>query len=255
MGLNMTFDSVTEQYDRWRPKYAAELYRDIFEARPLDENSRVLEIGIGTGTATGPILAAGCRLTAVEIGENMARFAADRFANCGNFEVVNASFEDFEAEPGTYDLIFSATAFHWIPEETGYPKVYELLKPGGVFARFANRPDRDRGRPELDEAIQRIYAKYRPGSSRRKDFEPEDAQRIADIAGKYGFRNIMARIYRGKRDFTGEEYVGLLGTYSDNIALDAEVRRSFFGEIRETIERYGNCLTIYDVQDLELAWK
>ena len=255
MGLNMTFDNVAQLYDKWRPRYTAELYRDIFAAKHIDENSRVLEIGIGTGLATGPILQTGCRLTAVEIGANMAQYAKERFKGYPNFEVVNVSFEDFEAEAGTYDLIFSATAFHWIPEEIGYTKVFELLKPGGVFARFANRPDRDKGRPELDGAIQQIYAKYRPGSKHRKDFELEDAQNIADIAGKYGFRDIKAKIYGGTRDFKGEEYIKLLGTYSDNIVLTPEVRSAFFGEIQRTIEAHGNCLTIYDVQDLELALK
>lgn len=32
-----------------------------------------------------------------------------------------------------YDLIYSASAFHWIPEEIGYTKVYKALKPGGVI--------------------------------------------------------------------------------------------------------------------------
>lgn len=30
-----------------------------------------------------------------------------------------------------------ASAFHWVPEEIGYSKVYAMLKPGGAFARFA----------------------------------------------------------------------------------------------------------------------
>ena len=58
------------------------------------------------------------------------------------------------------DLVYSASAFHWIPEEIGYSKVYEMLKPGGAFARFAE--------------IDRLYARYYcPYYGRQMKTEPE----------------------------------------------------------------------------------
>ena len=67
-GFGHTFDSVTADYDRWRPDYPAALYRDLLALCPLNEASRALEIGIGTGQATRPILETGCAVTAVEPG-------------------------------------------------------------------------------------------------------------------------------------------------------------------------------------------
>jgi hypothetical protein len=52
------------------------------------------------------------------------------------------------------------SAFHWIPEEIGYTKVFDMLKSGGVFARFANHPYKDKGREEIHEALQKIYSVY-----------------------------------------------------------------------------------------------
>lgn len=52
--------------------------------------------------------------------------------------------------------MYSATAFHWIPEEIGYSKVFSILKSGGVFARFANHPFKDKENPELSHEIDKL---------------------------------------------------------------------------------------------------
>lgn len=54
------------------------------------------------------------------------------------------AFQDYECQPDSFDMIYLASTFHWIPEEIGYPKVYKMLKSGGIFARFTNHPYRDK---------------------------------------------------------------------------------------------------------------
>ena len=74
-GLETTFNSVYAQYDKWRPSYLKELYDDIFDAKEINALSNVLEIGIGTGQATLPILETGCKLTAIELGDKLAEYS------------------------------------------------------------------------------------------------------------------------------------------------------------------------------------
>lgn len=146
-GLEWTFNTQAYTYQKMRPGYVPQLYDAIFQLVSLDQNSRVIEIGIGGGQATLPILQTGCKLTAVEYGENLAKVCCDQFKDYPNFSVVVSKFENTVFESDAYDLIFSASAFHWIPEEIGYPKIFTLLKSGGVFARFANHPTKiERGR-------------------------------------------------------------------------------------------------------------
>lgn len=255
-GMELSFNQIPEQYDRCRPVYVDRLYRDIFAAKKLNCSSRVLEIGIGTGQATLPILKTGCFLTAVELGSQLAEYAEQKFSKYPKFELKNTAFQEYEGKPETFDLIFSATAFHWIPEEIGYPKVYELLKSGGVFARFANRPYGDKSRPELYQAIQEIYSVYLPNTVfRNREFGEADARAYIEIAGRYGFVDRSFRLYRRTRDFTAEEYTALLGTYSDHLAIGESRRKKFFAEIRSVIEDAGGIITIYDTIDLELARK
>lgn len=83
----------------------------------------------------------------------------EKFKDYPRFSILTGKFEDTAFDNHTYDFIFSASAFHWVPEEIGYPKVFSRLKSGGVFSRFANHPFRDKGNPALAEEINRIYDK------------------------------------------------------------------------------------------------
>lgn len=123
----------------------------VFDYIPINEESNVVEVGIGGGQATLPILRKGCKFTAVEYGEHFSALCREKYKDYPDFSVITDKFENVNFESNTYDLVFSASAFHWVPEEVGYSKVFSMLKSGGVFARFANHPYRDKGNPALSE--------------------------------------------------------------------------------------------------------
>lgn len=259
-GLEWTFDKVATQYEKLRPGYTDDLYKTLFEYIALDSSSKAVEVGIGGGQATLPILKTGCSLTAVEYGENFSKLCEKKFEEYKNFSVINEKFENVSFPDSQYDLVYSASAFHWVPEDIGYSKVYDMLKHGGAFARFANHPYRDKGNPALSSEIDKLYFKYYCGFYGRdikteKEYSEEQAVQRAQIAEKYGFVDIKHAMFYRTRIFSAKEYVELLGTYSDHIAIEEKVRTEFFAKIEETINRYGGTFTIYDTIDLQLARK
>jgi len=259
-GLEWTFDTVAGKYAKLRPGYVDELYQMIFDYITIDSSSNVVEVGIGGGQATPPILQTGCNLTAVEYGENFSKLCEEKFKEYKNFSVITDRFENVSFPDGNYDLVYSASAFHWVPEEIGYPKVYDMLKSGGVFARFANHPYRDKGNLALSNAIDELYAKYYCKYYGRdikleKEYTEEQAMQRAEIARKYGFTDIKHALFYRTRMFSAKEYIELLGTYSDHIAMEEPLRTEFFSKIKETINQYGGSFTIYDTIDLQLARK
>lgn len=254
-GLGWTFDTVASTYEKLRPGYVDALYQDIFAYRPLDAASTAVEVGIGGGQATKPILDTGCAVTAVEPGANFCALCREKFAAYPKFTAVNAKFEEADLPPQSIDLVYSASAFHWVPEEIGYRKAFDILRPGGAFARFANHPFKDKSRPGMHEALQEVYAVYMPGSLVPAEYSEEQAAQRAAIAAKYGFTDIRHRLYRRTRDFTAAEYVQLLGTYSDHIAIEEKTRGQFFREIEAAINRLGGVITVFDTIDLQLARK
>ena len=244
------FNRVAVLYDKMRPDYPAALYADIFACKPITDTSSALEIGIGTGQATLPILGTGCTLTAVELGDSLSAFAAEKFRSYSNFSVITAPFPDVSLPDDSFDLIYSATAFHWIPEEAGYAKVFSLLKSGGVFARFSNHPAPAKYNEPLHTALQKIYAedKTMPLHSPNSAKSPEE---IAQIPLKYGFTDIKLHLYHRTRTFTSVEYTDLLLTYSDHNSRPPE----FHAKIADAIDAHGGKINVFDTIDLQLARK
>ena len=259
-GLEWTFDTAASAYDKFRPGYVDELYKMIFDYITLSESSCAVEVGIGSGQATLPFLKTGCRLTAVEYGEELSKLCRKKFRDYPNFSVVTNKFENETFSDSVYDLVYSATAFHWVPEEIGYAKVFSMLKSGGAFARFANHPYRDKGNIPLCEEIDRIYAEYYYKYYNKKqeapmEYSEEQAVKIANIAVKYGFVDIKHAMFHRTRTFSASEYCTLLGTYSDHIAIEESIRKEFFSKIADAINDYGGSITVYDTIDLQLARK
>ena len=260
-GLEWTFDTVAAKYEKLRPGYAPELYKTIFDYIPIHEDSNVVEVGTGGGQATLPVLKTGCRLTAVEYGAQFSELLKAKFRDYPNFSVITGKFEDTEFQENAFDLVFSASAFHWIPEQIGYEKVFSMLKSGGAFARFANHPYRDKGNPALSDEIDILYDAYYNKYHNKakhgvlKEYSMEQAKERAMIAQKYGFVDIAHALFHRERVFSASEYTQLLGTYSDHIVIEKTFREEFFSKIEEAINRHGGTITIYDTMDLQLARK
>ena len=70
MEFRRIFDTIPEQFDKYRPRYSAELFADLIAYAGISPEKSVLELGPGTGQATEPILDTGCDYHAIEIGDN-----------------------------------------------------------------------------------------------------------------------------------------------------------------------------------------
>ena len=259
-GLEWTFDTVASTYEKLRPGYPDELYKMIFDYITLDQSCYAVEVGIGGGQATLPFLKMKCNLIAVEYGEQLSELCKEKFKEYSNFSIIASKFEDTNFLDDIYDLVYSASAFHWVPEKVGYTKVFSMLKRGGVFARFANHPYRAKDNLPLSEEIDRIYGEYYYNFYNKKqevpaEYSEEQAIQRAGLAEKYGFVDIKYALFHRTRIFSANEYSTLLGTYSDHIAIEESIRKKFFSKIEDAINSHGGSITLYDTIDLQLAKK
>jgi SAM-dependent methyltransferase len=111
--LRLIFNQDAELYDRARPGYPSESLAELARLVPL-EGCRVLEIGCGTGQVTLPLAQRGCAITALDIGANLAALAREKLAPYAAARVIVGAFEDWRLPDQPFDLVASATAFHWI---------------------------------------------------------------------------------------------------------------------------------------------
>lgn len=253
MDLRTTFNKDEYNYDKARPDYPSELFEEIFKYSNLPTNSNVLEIGIGTGHATLPFIQKGCNLTAVELGDRLAEYCKQKFSAYENFNIINADFLKADLPENHFDMIFSATAFHWIPKDSGYAKVKSLLKPNGVISLFWNHPFVSNTEDETNLASMTVYKKYRPNDKTPIQFDESKCQVILNELAHYGFRDIQSKIYRRTRTLTSEEYINLIKTYSDHNALPEQLRLAFEQDMKQAIDEVGGKINIYNTIDLYLA--
>jgi len=260
------FDDIVENYDKIRPEYPLELFDDIFKYSELTTSKSALEIGAGTGKATTPFLSAGYDVTAVEIGSNMANFLLKRFNGHKRFNVVVSSFEDAVLQENSYNLIYAATAFHWVDAEIGCPKALRLLKDGGTIALFRYNAIAANGDKLYDE-LQAIYEKYyysyyisnfRPVKKSREDFEKKSeiyiSYRFEDLKD-YGFKDILMRFYDGAKTYSADEYIVLLDTMSDHKNLPENNRQALYAGIKEAIIKHGGQHTVDYIFQLYMGRK
>lgn len=253
--MRLIFNEDVKNYDNSRPCYPDKLFEDIFSYSHLSKTSEVLEIGIGTGQATPPFLQKGCKVTAVELGRSLSRYVKEKFKNFGSFNVINADFMELPIAANAFDLVYCATAFHWLPQKEGFKKTLDILRPGGVLALFWNHPFPNRENDESNRINRRVYDKYRPSDKKIAEFSKNDCQKTLGALQRFGFRNTQSKLYHRKRTLSSAEYISLLNTYSDHRALPAEIKKEFETEMKRSLDKEGGKINIYDTIDLYLAAK
>lgn len=253
MDLRLTFNEDEFNYDKYRPTYPKELFSDIINYSHISIDDKALEIGIGTGQATLPILQSGCTVTAIELGNNLTEYVKDKFNNYKNFNVINGDFMEYPIKSDFFNLVYCATAFHWLPLEHGYAKIKKILKYNGTIALFWNHPFPNRQNDISNIANRRIYNKYFPSNSEMKEFDENDCQKRINELKQFGFKDVTSKLYHCKRTLTSNEYIGLLNTYSYHRALLTEVKNNFEIDMKNAIDEVGGKINIYDTIDLYLA--
>lgn len=246
------FDEIVENYDKVRPEYPGELFEDVVKFSGPGKGKKALEIGAGTGKATAPFLNVGYNVTAVEIGANMAGFLRERYKKYKSFDVVISSFEDAVLEDDSYDLIYAASAFHWVNAEIGCPKALRLLKSGGVIALLRyNFNFVQAGGDELEEDIKEIYEKHYYNYYKLKNIparmEKEKFKESPNILKgygfegliAYGFRDVSMKVYDVARTYGADEWIALLGTMSDHRSLPENDRTALYTGVKQAILRHG----------------
>ena len=240
-----TFNQVALDYDAVRPSYPDELIEDILTLSAIPENGTILEVGCGSGQATLPFARRGYRMTCLDIGAELLALAARKCQPYPQVRFECAAFEDWQAGEERFDLLISATAFHWIPPEMGYPKAAGLLNDTGFIALFWNyHPRPFTGFSSDVQQIYRQVVPQWPDPASGLSLE-EDIHTTEEEINRTGlFEPVVIKKYAWTREYTTTDYLRLLNTYSDHHNLDESTRGLLFREIGALIDsRYGGKIT------------
>ena len=250
MEFRMVFDTIPEEFDRFRPRYSPELFDFLIAYAGIGPGKAVLEIGPGTGQATDPILETGCDYQAIELGKRLCAKMKEKYGRFPNFRILNADFITQDFGGRSFDLIYSAATIQWIPEEVAFSKTFALLKPGGVLAMMLTKGDYRTPNEKLYAEIQKVYDRY---------FRPETPYPHGgfryDHAADYGYVDFERRDFSGRREMDPDAYAAYCGTHCDHIVIPEPYRTPFFQGLRRAAARNGGKVVFEDTYILYLAKK
>lgn len=143
MDIKVLFDQAAQSYDQTRRRYIPgfdQFYGTVLELIPYPSEAeiRILDLGAGTGLLTALLAAAlpKAQFTLVDISEEMLARARERFAT----DPARFTYQvlDYVTEPltGDYDVVVSALSLHhteWIALQQLFYRIYQVLRPGGLF--------------------------------------------------------------------------------------------------------------------------
>ncbi|MEY9858845.1 SAM-dependent methyltransferase [Catenulispora sp. GAS73] len=236
----MSFNADAAGYQRGRPPYPAEVFDLLAERCGLEAGSRVLEIGAGSGLATGALLAAGARVVAVEPGENLAALLVADHA-CDRLEVCVSDFETADLS-GEFDLAVAATALHWVDPATSTERIGRLVRPGGWLAAWWNEFGDVKRPTEFRDRLDAVYydllhveTSYRESRSHVLD---TDRWRAQLTAGGY-FGDVSVEIIEWQETLTPQTARDQWSTFPNIAELAPPDRAQFLARLSSIIDDLG----------------
>jgi|GEM_PF-388934 len=156
-----------------------------------DKESRVLDLGCGTGYLYLPLLARGCRMTGVDLSPEMVQGLKKKIprATASRSSLTVMAVEAFvETDVETYDaVVMSALLHHLYDYQSLIQKVCRKLPPGGLFWVFFEPLKQEitspfryllhKGTARLDETVYQLEMKVRKIPLFEEAYDLSDYQR------------------------------------------------------------------------------
>ena len=242
--IRLSFDQQADVYDRIRPHYPAELFDELFSWLPSDP--AVVEVGPGTGQATGDLVARGAAVTAVELGPTLARRLRENVDDPAHLDIVVGDFEEVQLPAAAFDCVFSASAYHWVSPKAQRDRPAEILRSGGVLAVLELIQVDSHTDHGFFEAVQPIYEKY--GEGRDGQVPPSRADAaprvLAPLQTDDRFTDVTAFRLDWDHSYTSEQYRQLMLSYSVTQLMEPTARQGLLTEIEAFInQHFGGTIT------------
>ncbi len=234
------FDSVPEIYNSVRPSYPDALIDDLIKTAKLSSESKILEIGTGTGKLTKALARKGLLIHGLELGENLAGIARKNLSDFQGTKISVGDFDTWDFENEEYNLVVSATAFHWLDKDTRVRRIADALRQNGMVA-IIDTVHVDGHTDGFPMASQACYRKWSDNSTGDYLHPTLQAAMAEGFRRKGEFRSLFSTVidkpYAENIKYDSETYLKLLQTYSDVISMREPNRRGFLSCIGDMIEK------------------
>jgi SAM-dependent methyltransferase len=197
------FSSRVEDYIRHRPSYPPGVLSWLATECGLSAQSRIADIGSGTGILTSLFLDFGCHVFAVEPNADMRAGAERQLSGNARFHSVDGRAEATTLPDAGIDFITAAQAFHWFDPPPTRAEFRRILRPGGWIVLIWNERLVTPGfLAEYEDLLLRLSTDYGRVDHRRID--------SAEITRFFGDRAWRTASFPNHQDFDWQGIRGRL---------------------------------------------
>ncbi|GAP94949.1 class I SAM-dependent methyltransferase [Leptolyngbya sp. NIES-2104] len=252
------YSPVVEAYDRARPRYPKQLIQRIVEVARLAPRSKILEVGCGSGVATVDFARLGYSIDAVEPNLEFCRLAEQHCSDYPQVRIIPQTFEEWQVEPGKFQIVLAANAWHWISSDIKYVKASEALQKNGALVLLWNMSLEPSY--EVYQVLNEVYQQFAPSVAPKyegKETQEEILQGLGKLIGDSGLFGLpVQESIECDRVYDTERYLSLLSSYSQYIALEPTAREALFAGLRTVIDRqFEGELQLFNLAAYQIAKK
>jgi SAM-dependent methyltransferase len=234
----MHFERMAAEYATARPPYPRAIVEELSRRGVIGPGISVLEVGAGAGLATGDLMAAGSRVTALEPGERLAHLL---MAGVPTATVVVTRLEEADLPDRVFDSAVAATSMHWVELQIGLPILHRALRPGGWLAVWRTVFGDDTVTTPFREHVNRVVAARQalPEPAAPRDERPT----MQELASGGWFAPVDTMRWRWSVDLTTEQIRRLFSTFSDWTPAEVEAAAAAADRCGGTVnEHYSSVL-------------
>lgn len=236
------FRSTEPFYAQYRPDYGEAAVEYVADRFGLDDGSRVLDLGCGTGRLAVPLAAHAGEVVGMDPNPVMLREASERAAAAGRegIEWVQGSDADLHERLGPLTLTTIGRAFHWMDRERTLATLLEMTEDGGGVALLGDEEWLTRGSEPWQVAAYQVAAAVLDDLPERRTGEIEYDQPYDDMLAESGLRDVETSTFEVDREWATHAVVGYVLSLSfASAATFGDRRDAFEGRLRDRLADLG----------------
>lgn len=125
-----SFGSYYESYEKSRPDYSSYSVELIVEKFSVTPNSKILELGAGTGKFTTALVNKNFKPVVNDWCSQMLGVLNIKYPY---LETLHADAHRLPLEENRFDIVVTAQSFHWFATKDALSEIFRVLKPNGYL--------------------------------------------------------------------------------------------------------------------------
>lgn len=246
--LGNSFGKVSKLYNK-RANYPSKIFRDILSYSKIKSNSKILDVGCGSGKSSVYFIDKGYSILGIDISNSLLGLARKNIKS-NNFKIKVSSFEDFNSKE-RFDLILFGTSLHWTNPRGRYRRIYNLLKKDSTLAIFAGF-SKDYQKTKQAPTIGPLYKKYCSNYPKEK-ISHALIRYSKELKKSKKFKEIKIIQYRKTLVESKKRYLDVIKTFSWVSSLKEQKREELLEQIKLKLRKYGSPIKISLFYTLVLA--